>query len=515
MKKLFSALVIFFFFSVLHLHAQVMPTVTAYASNTTVFCGNFVQFIWSGTNAKYCMVTSSDGSWNAQLNVSGATYIGPLRQTVTYVITAVGDSGYTASCSVTIKVTYGYASIPGRAVGAGTFITAPLQAFLLNIPENTGDKKISGFEISVANGPLVYPQYFSLDNMLQQYGWQLSKPFFGNDSMKYATAGYPAYFFLHDQNSNFNLDLGNVGIYVYSDTSGPAYLHFSFYNGDEKVYWGTNTAVFEIINIPFLVYGDLNRDGVTNVSDGILYPPLLGKVLANDTLMVIADLDGDGIITSRDFQLSLDASANPDARWNWPIFSGNQGYGYGNTIPVAWQQMSDGNFGLFTVNEDTVTNGDITVNNPEYIVKNNSLVEKGNKLFFAGKNIIGNPIIISKEKTDIGGMLNNHGKIVLVNSSVTKVDKPVTNPSEFLLSQNYPNPFNPSTTIDYQIPKASNVTIKVYDLLGKEVATLVNEEKAAGTYTVNFNADNLSSGLYIYQIKSGNFIQTKKMTLLK
>ncbi|HCY74397.1 MAG TPA: hypothetical protein DHV28_00615 [Ignavibacteriales bacterium] len=88
-------------------------------------------------------------------------------------------------------------------------------------------------------------------------------------------------------------------------------------------------------------------------------------------------------------------------------------------------------------------------------------------------------------------------------------------PVSFDLSQNYPNPFNPSTTIKFQLPKAGMVTLKVYDILGNEVAALVNEEKAAGQYEVNFNASALASGVYIYKIQSGSFINSKKMILLK
>jgi len=88
-------------------------------------------------------------------------------------------------------------------------------------------------------------------------------------------------------------------------------------------------------------------------------------------------------------------------------------------------------------------------------------------------------------------------------------------PEKYLLSQNYPNPFNPSTGINYSIPKNSFVSVKVYDVLGNEVAVLVNKEKPAGNYSVEFNANNLSSGVYFYRIQAGSFIQTKKMLLIK
>jgi photosystem II stability/assembly factor-like uncharacterized protein len=98
---------------------------------------------------------------------------------------------------------------------------------------------------------------------------------------------------------------------------------------------------------------------------------------------------------------------------------------------------------------------------------------------------------------------------------ITDVENDQTNLGEFFLEQNYPNPFNPSTTIEYSIPQAGLVTIKIYDILGKEVATLVSEEKQMGGYTVNFNASNLSSGIYFYRLQAGSFMKTKNMMLIK
>ncbi len=103
-------------------------------------------------------------------------------------------------------------------------------------------------------------------------------------------------------------------------------------------------------------------------------------------------------------------------------------------------------------------------------------------------------------------------------ASAKPIDKDI--PSDYILSQNYPNPFNPSTTIKYSIPESmkselSNVKIIVYDILGKEVATLVNEQQPAGNYEVIFKAGKLPSGTYFYQLIAGSFVQTKKMLLLK
>ena len=102
-----------------------------------------------------------------------------------------------------------------------------------------------------------------------------------------------------------------------------------------------------------------------------------------------------------------------------------------------------------------------------------------------------------------------------------EVEVNINLPEKYLLYQNYPNPFNPSTTIKYSIPRSTEyysvqqTTLKVFDILGREVATLVNKQQNAGNYEVIFNASNLSSGVYFYRLQSGNFVETKKLILLR
>jgi hypothetical protein len=88
-------------------------------------------------------------------------------------------------------------------------------------------------------------------------------------------------------------------------------------------------------------------------------------------------------------------------------------------------------------------------------------------------------------------------------------------PETYRLEQNYPNPFNPVTNISFAIPKAGNVKLVVYDILGREVATLLNDFKQAGSYTIPFNASEFASGVYVYRMESGGFVDVKKMTLVK
>ena len=115
----------------------------------------------------------------------------------------------------------------------------------------------------------------------------------------------------------------------------------------------------------------------------------------------------------------------------------------------------------------------------------------------------------------LGSAYENYAKIVYTYIPVTGVDDKNIEPVSFTLNQNYPNPFNPATIISWEMPVRSFITLKVYDVLGNEITTLVNEEKPAGKYEINFDANNLSSGVYYYRITTGNFTQTNKMILIR
>ena len=103
--------------------------------------------------------------------------------------------------------------------------------------------------------------------------------------------------------------------------------------------------------------------------------------------------------------------------------------------------------------------------------------------------------------------------VIVVQTPVGVEDETIAD--QFRLEQNYPNPFNPSTVISYSVPTSSFINLKVYDVLGNEVAVLVNEEKQVGNYEIDFNATELTGGVYFYQLTTNTFVDTKKMILIK
>ncbi len=121
----------------------------------------------------------------------------------------------------------------------------------------------------------------------------------------------------------------------------------------------------------------------------------------------------------------------------------------------------------------------------------------------------------SNVSLDYNGNYTSSASFTLSPVDVTSINTAGTTVTNYQLYQNYPNPFNPTTVIKFSVPVASRVSLKVYNVLGSEVATLVNGEKPEGNYSVTFNGSNLASGIYFYQLKAGNFIQTKKLVLMK
>lgn len=172
----------------------------------------------------------------------------------------------------------------------------------------------------------------------------------------------------------------------------------------------------------------------------------------------------------------------------------------GNSVQLQWSTATETNNRGFEIqrginNRDLVTVG--------FVRGNGTTTEKHNYSYVDNNELAGT-VYYRLKQTDFDGRHDY--------SNVVEVTKVVTS---YALAQNYPNPFNPTTAITYSIPQNSFVTLKVYNVLGSEVAELVNGEVQAGVHKVNFNGFDLNSGVYFYTIKAGNFSETKKLMLMK
>ena len=217
---------------------------------------------------------------------------------------------------------------------------------------------------------------------------------------------------------------------------------------------------------------------------------------------------------------SYDISSTTDI-WFMSFPSENVGYvgGYGNLYKtvnggVSWSQIYVSNEYSFN---DIVFNDELN----GWVIGNNGIYHTTNggqswTKEFSKTGYMLNAFAIKKfESLWVAGESCRILKYTEDLTTTVAFDQNSLLPKEFALLQNYPNPFNPLTIIRYDIPQASQVTLKIYNVLGAEVATLVNEFLQPGRYTAEWNAGSFASGVYLYTIQAGDFIQTKKMILLK
>jgi hypothetical protein len=173
-----------------------------------------------------------------------------------------------------------------------------------------------------------------------------------------------------------------------------------------------------------------------------------------------------------------------------------------NTVQLNWKTATEINSSVFEVEKKSAIN-----NTWQKIASLKASGNNTSQQFYSYNDINVN-----------AGNYSYRLKMIDFNGSFTYsniINSEVTALTNFNLAQNYPNPWNPTTTIRYQLPVNSMISIIVFNALGIKVATLINEMKPAGSYEVTLNGKGLSSGVYYYQMKSGNFVMTKKLTLIK
>lgn len=173
----------------------------------------------------------------------------------------------------------------------------------------------------------------------------------------------------------------------------------------------------------------------------------------------------------------------------------------GKNVTLNWATATETNNRGFEVQRRSSTGDFIAM----AFVEGHGTTQQVQAYTYSDKNVESGKYSYRLKQVDLNGSFKY--------SNLVEVDVKV--PNKFELSQNYPNPFNPTTTISYEIAKETIVSLKVYDVIGNEIATLVNETKPAGSYQVVFDAANLSNGVYFYKIQAGNFTATKKLILMK
>ncbi|HKJ30832.1 MAG TPA: LamG-like jellyroll fold domain-containing protein [Balneolales bacterium] len=201
---------------------------------------------------------------------------------------------------------------------------------------------------------------------------------------------------------------------------------------------------------------------------------------------IVRDFINDRSDEEWDIPLDVDITVGGSYKLQWNL----------QNIPQDWQ--------LILKNNETDEKINLRENKAtDFTVQASNAGQKGSKLPPSPRSTYSDTVQTSKFT------------LYISTHSLTAVQKQATVPGTVRLLQNYPNPFNPTTRIAFDVPKKSEVSLKVYDMLGRKVATLVNQDKAAGHYTLNFDARHLSSGVYIYRLQEGNKVISKKMTLIK
>lgn len=255
-------------------------------------------------------------------------------------------------------------------------------------------------------------------------------------------------------------------------------FNYTITSDSTNIYFGSYSGGIQISSDSGKTWNATNIAGETNIISMVSYD---GKII------VSANVDTNRIYQSTDQGVTWTKIAErPVAGFVKSMFV------VGNTI------FADANYGKFHRSID----GGITWINIHSGLSNSIS-------YYSSHEIISDTLYIGT------GSSSGVWKRALSDFGITNIFNEFIGPSSVKLYQNYPNPFNPSTTISYQLSVGGMVSLKVFDVLGNEVANLINEEQAQGSYSVNFNSNSLSSGIYFYRLSSGKFLETKSMLLIK
>ena len=328
-----------------------------------------------------------------------------------------------------------------------------------------------------------------------------------------------------DDNQAYNDDLAG------SDSS--LNIGYTYNDGDDESY-GINPPTFAtailagpVVYIPGETFIDVNGN---NIYDEGIDNPLdtaavnKGEILGIEYYPGAKNLGATSLVHFIQFEPLMDDPGNHLEARNFLLGRNRIGelidpctWQYGNVFDIPCNQVNP----LFLYSGDPVMNiGWINTDPTDQRILTSCgpfTLEQNENVDIWAAYVVGRGINALESVTKVKEYSSNAKYFYESNFSrlPTNVEDNTNTPMNFSLSQNYPNPFNPSTTINYQLAEHSKVILKVFDILGREVTVLVNEEKAAGRYNIIFNASKLASGVYLFQLRAGEFSQTRKMILLK
>ncbi len=401
-----------------------------------------------------------------------------------------------------------------------------------------GDGAFQGFDVVIHYGSGIsrvwydYPNWWNFPS-----DWLSTSPYVSpnNDTLRFAMVGSTTKI-VHGNVLlgffTFHID-GPIGYTTRLDISASIVISTGATDTTIKLnYQGGYITIGPEVLYP----GDMNGDRTYDLTDVRRVIRISHEEAGNVSLLdsLTADVTGDGATDSNDGVNILGKVVNPSwlflVNWSAGFGGGSKGIVVQNPAGVVLQQTTKGVNIILAKSDSILQNGDFFITtsvNPEILSAFNgasvNLTKKGNVSHVSFMRLDGVPtgqpvLFLSGAKVEdvkIQGMVNNEVPIYPIIERTTGVEENQNVPSIFSLSQNYPNPFNPSTHIVYRVARSSQTKLTVFDLLGKEVARLVDEVKPAGEYEVNFNASNLPSGTYIYRLVSGEFTETKRMSFLK
>lgn len=282
-------------------------------------------------------------------------------------------------------------------------------------------------------------------------------------------------------------------------------MHGMFRSTDNGNSWTLLTNGF--FDVGVMIVSDVNSSGhifAIELSHGIYRSTDNGNTWnATNSGLPIVDIvqslgiDRDGFIyteSSGKIYRSINSTVTPVE------LSSFSGIAIGNNIDLNWKTASELNNRGFQVERKNTEGDFVTIG----FIKGFGTTTEEQEYSYIDKDLPAGKYIYRLRQVDFNGTFKIYNAV-----EVEML------PEKFSLSQNYPNPFNPSTNISYAIPYEEHLTLKIFDILGNEIQTLVNELKPAGRYNINFNAANLPSGVYYYILQAGNYSETKKLLLLK